>query len=122
MDAAAVLHVKTQLARPKHQCALTTNQLVLLTDKAKVGLGTDQVVNPSQAWKLRCDGSVDEAEHKEDLGMILREVRPGESGAGITEPVGGSQGSLRLAGAPHRPASKGEKENDRALKRSAAAG
>ena len=50
MDAATVLHVKTQLARLKHQGALTTDQFVILKDKAKEGLGTDQVFeNLSQA-------------------------------------------------------------------------
>ena len=49
-----------------------------------------------QAWKLRCDGSVDEAEHEEDLRIILIEVQPGRSGYGTTKPVDGSQGSLVL--------------------------
>ena len=73
MDDAAVLHVKTRLARLKHQGVLTTDQFLLLEDKAKGGLVKDQVFdNLSQACKLRCDDSVDEAEYKEDLRMILK--------------------------------------------------
>ena len=51
--------------------------------------------------------------------MIRNEIQPRGSGSGTTEPVGGSQGSLVSVAAPHRPASKGEKEKARALDRSA---
>ena len=70
-----------------------------------------------QAWKLRCDGSVDEAEHEEDMRMIPKGMQPGGSGSGTTEPVGGSQGSLVPVAVPLRPASKGENEKARALER-----
>ena len=44
MDAAAVLHDTTRLARLKHQGALTTDQFVLLRDTPQEGLVTDQVI------------------------------------------------------------------------------
>ena len=59
----------------KHQGALTTDQFLLLKDKAKEGLVKHQVFeNLSQPWKLRCDGSVDGAEYEQDLRIILKEM------------------------------------------------
>ena len=72
MDPAAVPNVDTRLASLKHHGALTIDQFVLLKDKATEGLVTDQIFeNLSQAWKLRCDGLVNEVEHEEGLRMIL---------------------------------------------------
>ena len=95
---------------------------MLLKEKAKeVYSQIKSFNNLSQAWKLRCDGSVEEAEHEEDLLMILKGMQPGRSGSGTTELAGGSQGRLVPVAAPLRPASKGENEKPRALEISSAA-
>ena len=54
--------------------------------------------------------------------MILKDMQPRESGAGSTEQMGGSQGSLANVAAPPRPASDDEREKARALGRAAAPG
>jgi len=120
MDAAAVLHGITRLASLKHQGTLTTDQFVILKEKAKKeGLDTDQVLeNLSQASKLLCDGSVDKPKNEDDLRMIVKEIQPGRSDSGATEPVVYSQGSLVHVVAP-RLVSKGEPEEARAHERPA---
>ena len=71
--------------------------------------------NLSQAWKLGCDGLVNEAEHEEDLRMILWHEGTRERTV--------RRGALCLLHlSPPRPASNGEKEEIMALERSAAAG
>ena len=123
MDAAAVLSVKTRLASLKHTGALTTDQFQLLKAQAEEGLVTDQVFeNLNQAWKLRCGGSVGEDEYEEDLRMILKEMQPGGSVSETAEPVVGSQGRLVPLAALPPPASRGGKENARALAKSSAPG
>ena len=47
----------------------------VLRGKEKDGCVTDQVFNNlSQAWKLRCDGSVNEVEYTEDVQMVPKET------------------------------------------------
>ena len=122
MNAAALLGIKAELGKLKHKGALTTEQFQLLKTRTKDGAVTESLLGVlSQAWTLRCDGTLDEGVYAEDIENVISEMpSPSRSSTAAAPALASQAQSAPPAASPTAAAaSKAEKRKRSAIVKAA---